>query len=157
MTPAILAAKRAKVHYWVHEYQHSPNAGAFGEEAAKMLGVDPKRVFKTLLISLHGKKDMFGVGILPVVKQLDLKAFATLFNSKKATMAEAKEAERITGYVVGGISPLGQKKTSQTVIDISALEYETIYVSAGRRGLEIQLDPIDLKRLCKARVASISR
>lgn len=157
MTPAIQTAKRAKIYYCVHEYIHTLHSESYGMEAAEALGVDPRLIFKTLLLSLHGRRDKFGIGIVSVVKQLDLKAFAAAFRSKKATMAEAKEAERISGYVVGGISPLGQKKALQTIVDLSALEYETIYISAGRRGLEIQLDPRDLLRLCNARVTNISR
>lgn len=157
MTPAIQAAHRAKVHYCVHKYKHNLHTDSYGMEAAEALDVDPNRVFKTLLASLHGSKHKFGIGIVPVVKQLDLKAFAAVFNSKKATMAEAKEAQRISGYVIEGISPLGKKKSISTVIDVSALEYDTIYISVGRRGLELELAPIDLKRLCNARLALIGR
>jgi Cys-tRNA(Pro)/Cys-tRNA(Cys) deacylase len=157
MTPAIQAAKRAKISYSVHEYRHHPHAESYGKEAAEALRVHPGRVFKTLLICLHGANNEFGIGVVPVEKRLDLKTFAAACKSKKATMAEPKVAARITGYIIGGISPLGQRKRRETIIDASALEHETIYVSAGRRGLEMQLNPLDLQRLCNAKIANIKR
>ncbi len=155
MTPAINTAKKANIKYTIHEYKHDPHTDSYGSEAAEALGVEAERVFKTLLLSLHGRINQLAVGVVPVAKQLDLKSFAAVANAKKATMADPKEAERVTGYVVGGISPLGQKRRLPTFIDESALEYETIYVSAGRRGLEIELDPRDLMRLCNAKAANI--
>ena len=141
----------------MHDYEHDPNAGSYGLEAAAALGVDEARVFKTLLVSLQGGTAPLAVGIVPVESQLDLKAFAAVAGAKKASMADPKQAERVTGYVVGGISPLGQKKSLPTIIDTSATEFDTVYVSAGRRGLEIELAPNDLQALCTATLANIKR
>lgn len=157
MTPAISAANQVKVQFTVHEYEHDPAAGSYGLEAAEAMGVEPGRVFKTLLVALQGSKAALAVGIVPVDRQLDLKAIASAAGAKKAQMAEPKEAERVTGYVVGGISPLGQKKRLLTIIDETAMKFDTVFVSAGRRGLEIELAPSDLVRLCEARVAVIGR
>jgi len=155
MTPAINAAKKAKIQYSVHEYAHDPTADSYGLEAADKMGVDPTRVFKTLVTSAGGK-DLV-VAILPVSHQLDLKLLAKGVGVKKMTMADIKVVERTTGYVVGGVSPLGQKKRLRTVIDTSAREFETMFVSAGRRGLEIELSPDDLASLTKASFASIAK
>jgi len=138
-TPAIAAAERAGIVYSVHEYAHDPKAASYGLEAAEKLGVDAARVFKTLVADVDG---MLTVAIVPVGAQLDLKALG-----KRVTMADPKLAERTTGYVTGGISPLGQRKKLPTVIDESAFAFETIHVSAGRRGLEIELAPADLLAL----------
>ena len=154
MTPAVVAAQRAGIRYAVHEYEHDPAAASYGLEAAEKLGVEPARVFKTLLASVDGK---LAVAIVPVAHSLDLKALAAALRAKKAAMADVAEAERATGYVAGGISPLGQRKRLATVLDESALEWETINVSGGRRGLELELDPRDLVRLCDARTAGIAR
>ena len=155
MTPAINAAKKAKIQYSVHEYAHDPTADSYGLEAADKMGVDTTRVFKTLVTSAGGK-DLV-VAILPVSHQLDLKLLAKGVGVKKMTMADIKVVERTTGYVVGGVSPLGQKKRLRTVIDTSAREFETMFVSAGRRGLEIELSPDDLASLTKASFASIAK
>ena len=157
MTPAIKAAEKAKIRFTVHEYEHDPAARSYGEEAATVLKQDPERVFKTLVVALNATNNQLAVGIVPVSKQLDLKSIAAAAGAKKASMAEAKNAERATGYVLGGISPLGQKKRLPTVVDASALRFETIYVSAGRRGLEIELTPGDLVKLCNAQAADIAR
>ena len=157
MTPAIKTAEKARIVFTVHDYEHDPNAGSYGLEAAAALGVDEARVFKTLLVSLQGGTAPLAVGIVPVESQLDLKAFAAVAGAKKASMADPKQAERVTGYVVGGISPLGQKKSLPTIIDTSATEFDTVYVSAGRRGLEIELAPNDLQALCTATLANIKR
>ncbi len=157
MTPAITAAKRAKISHRVHEYRHDPTAPSYGLEAAQALGVAPERVFKTLLVALNGDAKRLAVGIVPVAQQLDLKAMAAACKAKKAEMADAREAERATGYVVGGISPIGQKKKLPAIIDASADELDTIYVSAGRRGLEIELAPRDLQRLIGADFSAIAR
>jgi len=157
MTPAIKTAEKARIVFTVHDYEHDPNAGSYGLEAAAALGVDEARVFKTLLVSLQGGTAPLAVGIVPVESQLDLKAFAAVAGAKKASMADPKQAERVTGYVVGGISPLGQKKSLPTIIDTSATEFDTVYVSAGRRGLEIELAPNDLQALCRATLANIKR
>lgn len=157
MTPAIIAAKRANIAHQVHEYRHDPAAQSYGLEAAQAMGVVPERVFKTLLVALNGDARRLAVGIVPVARQLDLKAMAAACGAKKADMADAREAERATGYVVGGISPVGQKKRLPSVIDESATGFETIYVSAGRRGLEIELAPRDLLQVIGARFAPIAR
>ena len=157
MTPAIKTAEKARIVFTVHDYEHDPNADSYGLEAAAALGVDETRVFKTLLVSLQGGTAPLAVGIVPVESQLDLKAIAAAAGAKKAGMADPKQAERVTGYVVGGISPLGQKKSLPTIIDTSATEFDTVYVSAGRRGLEIELAPNDLQALCTATLANIKR
>ena len=138
-TPATVAAERAGIVFTVHEYVHDPKAASYGLEAAEKLGLDPARVFKTLVADVDGK---LTVAIVPVGAQLDLKALG-----KRVTMADVRLAERTTGYVTGGISPLGQRKRLPTVLDESALVFETIHVSAGRRGLEIELAPTDLLEL----------
>ncbi len=157
MTPAIVMAKKAGIEYSIHTYTHDPEAQSYGLEAAEALGLEPGQVFKTLLVSLSGAKASLAVAIVPVGNQLDLKAMAKASGAKKVVMAEPQIAERITGYVVGGISPLGQKKQLPVVIDTSAMSCESVYVSAGKRGLEIQLGPEDLVNLCKAKVGSIAR
>ncbi|MGH1429701.1 MAG: Cys-tRNA(Pro) deacylase [Neptuniibacter sp.] len=157
MTPAINAAKKAKVNYNVHEYTHDPKAESYGEEAAEAIGVAAERVFKTLLVAINGDNKKLAVGVVPVSGQLDLKAMATALKAKKLTMANPQDAERATGYVVGGISPLGQKKRLPMVLDSSAECFETIYMSAGRRGLEIEMSAADLQTLTGAVIASIGK
>lgn len=157
MTPAINVAKKAKVTYKIHEYEHDPQAESYGKEAAEILGLAEGQVFKTLMVALGGNKNQLAVGVVPVANQLDLKAFASAVGVKKVAMADPKDAERVTGYLLGGISPLGQKKRLPTVIDESALAYDTIFVSAGRRGLEIELSPQDLQKLVQAKTSSIGR
>ncbi len=157
MTPAINAAKRGKANYRLHEYAHDPNAPSYGEEAAQLLGQDPARVFKTLLVALNGDGRHLAVAVVPVAGQLDLKAMAAALKAKKVTMAAPADAERATGYVVGGISPLGQKKRLPTVLDASAANFATIFMSAGRRGLEIEMSAADLTRLTGAVSAAIGR
>jgi Cys-tRNA(Pro)/Cys-tRNA(Cys) deacylase len=148
-TPAIAAVTRAGVAFRVHEYEHDPRAASYGLEAAEKLALDPARVFKTLVADVDGT---LTVAVVPVEAQLDLRALG-----KRARMAEAGAAERATGYVAGGISPLGQRRALPTVVDESALRHETIHVSAGRRGLELEIAPADLVELTGARVASIAR
>lgn len=148
-TPAIVAAEAAGIPFTLHEYAHDPKAESYGQEAAELLGLDPARVFKTLVVDRNGT---LAVAIVPVAAQLDLNALG-----KRSSLADRVKAERATGYVLGGISPLGQRRQLPTTIDASALGYETIHVSAGRRGLEIELDPHDLVRLTGAEVAAISR
>jgi len=155
MTPAIDTAKKAKISYVVHEYHHDPDAESYGLEAAEKLNTDPARVFKTLVVS-DGGKDLT-VAVVPVEHQLDLKLLAKAVGAKKMAMADVKLVERTTGYVVGGVSPLGQKKRLRTVIDASAQEFETMFVSAGRRGLEIELSPADLAALTGAFFAPVAR
>lgn len=153
-TPATVALNRAGVAFTTHTYEHDPAATSYGLEAAEVLGLDPDRVFKTLFADVDGR---LVVGIVPVSRQLDLKALAAAAGGKKATMADAAAAERATGYVVGGISPLGQKRAHPTVLDESALDFETVYVSGGRRGLDLGLAPGDLVRLTEATTAAIAR
>jgi Cys-tRNA(Pro)/Cys-tRNA(Cys) deacylase len=147
MTPAVVAAERAGIPFTLHEYEHEAGA-AYGLEAAAKTGVDAARVFKTLVVTQDGA---LSVAIVPVAAQLDLRALG-----KRAALADRAAAERATGYVLGGISPLGQRKRLPTLLDESALAFETIFVSAGRRGLEIELAPDDLVRLTDARVAAVA-
>lgn len=147
MTPAINLAKKAKIFYKVHEYTHDAAHDSYGLEAAENLGVDDKRIFKTLLVDVDGK---LVVGIIPVSSMMSMKNIAKASGGKKATMADKSDVECSTGYILGGVSPLDQKMRLKTVIDASAEAQETIYVSAGRRGLEIELKPEDLKRLVSA-------
>lgn len=153
MTPAIERAKKASISFQIHEYEHDPAADSYGEEAAEKLGVASDRVFKTLVVS-HGAKDL-AVAVLPVSRQLNLKQFAKAIGAKKAAMADKAVAERATGYVLGGVSPIGQKKALTTVIDASAEQFDTIYISAGRRGLELELSPADLSALTRGKFAPI--
>jgi Cys-tRNA(Pro)/Cys-tRNA(Cys) deacylase len=153
-TPAVAAAKGAAIPFSVHEYTHDPAAASYGLEAATKLGLDPVRVFKTLVASVDGSPPM---ALVPVTGSLDLKALAAAAGGKRASMAEPRAAERATGYVAGGISPLGQRRKLPAVVDRSALNQDTVFVSAGRRGLEIQLEPADLVRLLDARIAPIGR
>ena len=155
MTPAVEVAREAGVAFEILEYTHDPGAEGYGVEAAEALHLDPALVFKTLVAKLDGRA--LAVGIVPVGARLDLKALAATLGARKAEMAPPAEAERATGYVVGGISPLGQKRRLATALDASALLHETIYVSAGRRGTEIALAPGDLVRLTGAQVAEIAR
>ena len=157
MTPAINAAKKAKIYHVVHQYHHDPNADSYGEEAAQVLGQDPNRVFKTLVAALNDDNKKLAVAIVPVSQQLDLKALAAAGSAKKASMANPQDAERATGYVLGGISPLGQRKRLPTFLHKSALSFETIYVSAGKRGLEIELAANDLLTLTSGKAAAIAR
>jgi len=157
MTPAINAAKKGKVKYEIHEYAHDPAAASYGEEAADALGLEYGQVFKTLLVAINGDQRKLAVGIVPVSGQLDLKAIASALKAKKVTMANPADAERATGYVVGGISPLGQKKRLPMVVDSSAENYPTICMSAGKRGLEIEMAAADLVKLTGAVLAPIGR
>ena len=148
-TPAIVAAERAGIPFRLHAYEHDPAADSYGVEAAEKLGLDPGSVFKTLVVELDGKP---ALALVPVSAQLDLRALG-----KRAAMAGREEAERATGYVLGGISPLGGRKRLPTLLDSSALGHDTIHVSAGRRGLQIELAPHDLVRLTGAEIRSIAR
>ena len=149
-----MALSKAGLPFTTHTYEHDPAAKSYGLEAAEALGLATAQVFKTLLVEVDGK---LAVGVVPVDKQLDLKAMAAALNAKKATMADPAAAERSTGYVVGGISPIGQKRSLPTVVDSSASEQDTVYVSGGRRGLDIGLAPADLLTITAARTAPISR
>lgn len=153
-TPATVMLERAGVPFTPHTYEHDPAAESFGLEAAQALGVDPEQVYKTLLVSVDSG---LGVGIVPVDRQLDLKAIASALGTKKAVMADPRVAERTTGYVVGGISPLGQKKALPTVLDSTAAQFDTVFVSGGKRGFDLELAPEDLVRLTRAVQAPIAR
>ena len=155
MTPGILAAKKAKISYTVHEYDHDPSAESYGNEAADKMGVDPNRVFKTLVVALDNKE--LAVGLVPVTSMLSLKLIAKAAKAKKAGMADKQEVQRSTGYVLGGVSPLGQKKRLKTFIDATAEQYDTVFVSAGKRGLEIELAPADLATLTGAGFADLQQ
>ena len=153
-TPAIVAAERAGIAFGVLEYTHDPAAASYGLEAAVALGLDPASVFKTLVAALDG--GALVVAIVPVGARLNLKALAGALGGKRAEMADGASAERATGYVLGGISPLGGKRALPTAIDMGALAHPTIHVSAGRRGLELALAPADLVRLTRAIVAPLT-
>ncbi|WP_270888340.1 Cys-tRNA(Pro) deacylase [Pedococcus sp. 5OH_020] len=153
-TPATAALIRLGIPFGLHRYAHDPAAASYGLEAAAALSVPPGQVFKTLLVS--GERGL-AVGVVPVDRQLDLKALATALGLKKVVMASPAAAERSTGYVLGGISPLGQRKALPMVVHRSVEELETVYVSGGRRGLDISLSPADLVRATGALVASIAR
>ncbi|WP_100754227.1 Cys-tRNA(Pro) deacylase [Vibrio salilacus] len=155
MTPAIKLAKKKKIPYEIHQYQHDSRAESYGLEAAEVLGQDPAKVFKTLLFSLNGEAKNLAVAIIPVDQKLNLKLAAKAAQAKKAEMADADIAQKITGYVVGGISPLGQKKALPTFIHISAEQKETMCVSAGKRGLEIELLPKDLAALTRGQFVEL--
>jgi Cys-tRNA(Pro)/Cys-tRNA(Cys) deacylase len=155
MTPGIKVAKESKIPFKVHEYRHDPSSESYGLEAAEKLGIPKTRVFKTLIVALDGKT--LAVCIVPVSAMLNMKLMAKAAGGKRAEMATKSEVERATGYILGGVSPLGQKKRLRTFIDSSAENYPTIFVSAGRRGLEIELSPDDLKALTNAVYAEISQ
>jgi len=152
-TTATLALERAKVTFTLHEYAHDPRHDSYGLEASEALGVPPERVFKTLVAAVDGS---LAVGVVPAGRQLDLKALAAAAGGKKAVLAEVAAAERATGYVAGGISPVGQKRRLPVVIDASALALATMFCSAGRRGLEIEIAPADLVKAAGATVAPIA-
>jgi len=153
-TPATVALTAAGVAFTVHSYDHDPSHPSYGEEAAEAMGVSPERVFKTLVADVDGA---LTVAVVPVAGQLDLKALAAAAGGKRAAMADPALAERTTGYVRGGISPLGQRKRLPTVLDESATGHDTICVSAGRRGLEVELSPHALTTLTQATLAPIAR
>jgi Cys-tRNA(Pro)/Cys-tRNA(Cys) deacylase len=152
-TPATTALNRSKIAFTLHPYDHDPRAEAFGEEAAQALGIEPARIFKTLIADVDGK---LACAVVPVSGRLDLKALASALGAKKATMADPAAAARATGYVVGGISPIGQKQRLPVVVDASVETFLTVFVSAGRRGLQVELAPADLARASGARLAPIS-
>lgn len=153
-TPATRTLRADGAVFTIREYAHDPRAASYGEEAAHALGIDPARVFKTLVADVDGR---LVVGVVPVSGNLDLKALASACDGKRAAMADPAAAQRATGYVLGGISPLGQRTRLTTVIDTSALDFTTIYVSAGRRGLEVEVAPADLIRITHAQDAPIAR
>ncbi|MET0029202.1 MAG: Cys-tRNA(Pro) deacylase [Candidatus Thiodiazotropha sp.] len=155
MTPAIAVAKKAGIAFTTHSYEHDPQHESYGLEAAEKLGIPPTQVFKTLVVALDGKG--LAVAIVPVSTTLDLKAMAKSLGAKKVAMADARSVERSSGYVLGGVSPLGQKRLLPTLIDASARSLSQMFVSAGRRGLEIALDPQDLCALLDADFQEIGK
>jgi len=155
MTPGIRLVKKKKITHKVHQYKHDSANTAYGLEAVEKMQVDETRVFKTLVVRLDN--EALAVGVIPVSSMLSMKHIAKTFSAKKAVMADKSDVERVTGYVLGGVSPLGQKKCLKTVIDVSANNHQTIFVSAGRRGLDIELTPDDLKEACAAVFSEISQ
>ncbi len=153
-TPALVALHRAGIEVTVHAYAHDPRARSYGLEAAEALGLDPARVFKTLMIEVDGA---LAVAVVPVGGSLDLKRVAAALRGKKAQLADAAAAQRATGYVLGGISPFGQKRVHRTVVDASALKHPTVFVSGGRRGLDLEVAPADLVAQTQAITAGIAR
>lgn len=151
-TPATLLLQQAGVPHTLHRYAHDPAVTDFGLEAARELGLPPERIFKTLMVAVDGN---LAVAVVPVSGNLNLKSFAASLGAKKSVLADPLAAQRRTGYVLGGISPLGQRQPSPTILDFSAVDYPTILVSGGRRGLDIELAAQDLMRLTGARLAAI--
>ena len=153
MTKAINLLKKYKCDFKIHKYEHDPACANFGNEALEKLGLDANQVYKTLLVELTPKELV--VCVVPVSKQLSLKEVADIFGVKKAQMAQKDEAQKVTGYLLGGISPLGQKKLLRTVLDESINDFKTIFISGGKRGLDIELNPKDLEVILKAKVGRI--
>jgi len=153
MTPAIRLLKKQKISYKVHQYEHENSSLSFGEEAAQKLDTVTKQIFKTLVVKTSD--DDFAVGVICVSSKLSLKAMAKVLGVKKVAMADAKDVEKITGYILGGVSPLGQKKRLKTILDTSSKDFDTIFVSGGKRGLDIELSVNDLQKLLDAKFEEI--
>ncbi|WP_198304734.1 Cys-tRNA(Pro) deacylase [Arcobacter vandammei] len=154
MTPAINLLKKHKCNFQIHKYDHDPACVNFGDEAVEKLGLDANQVYKTLLVELSPKELV--VCVVPVSKQLSLKNVADIFDSKKAQMASKDEAQKVTGYLLGGISPLGQKRLLRTILDETVKDFKTIFISGGKRGLDIELNPKDLEVLLNAKIGKIT-
>ncbi len=155
-TPATEALVRAGVQFVLRPYDHDPGSTAYGDEAAAALGVDPFRIFKTLVIDIGAARPELAVAVVPVGTQLDLKRFAAALGAKKAAMADKDQVARSTGYVLGGVSPVAQKVALPTLIDETAQLWDTIFVSAGKRGLQVELSPVDLADVISASFADIA-
>lgn len=153
MTPAVNITKKAKIDYTLHSYTHDPASASYGEEASEKLGISADRVFKTLVAQIDGRELV--VAVIPVSSMLSMKHIAKAAGGKKAEMAKGSDVERSSGYILGGVSPLGQKKRLRTFIDSSAENFPTIYVSAGRRGLEIELSPNDLAKITDGEMVAL--
>lgn len=153
MTPAVNVAKKGNVPYQLHTYIHDPSSASYGEEASEKLGIPPERVFKTLVVMIDAREMV--VAVIPVSSMLSMKQIAKAVGGKKAEMANGADVERSTGYILGGVSPLGQKKRLKTFIDATAVNFPTIYVSGGRRGLDIELSPLDLAKLTNGMFAPL--
>ncbi|WP_310439754.1 Cys-tRNA(Pro) deacylase [Sulfuricurvum sp.] len=153
MTPAVNIAKKAKIDYILHSYTHDPASASYGEEASEKLGISSDRVFKTLVAQIDSRELV--VAVIPVSSMLSMKQIAKASGGKKAEMAKGVDVERSSGYILGGVSPLGQKKRLRTFIDSSAANFATIYVSAGRRGLEIELSPNDLVKITDGEMVAL--
>ena len=156
-TPAVVALTASGVPFALHAYDHDPGRTDYGDEASEALGLGAGRLFKTLIVSLQGGRVALGCAVVPVATHLDLRALAQLAGAKKVALADPALAERATGYVVGGISPLGHRRALPTWVDSSARRWPTVFVSAGRRGLQVELGPADLVRLTSAGVGDIAR
>ncbi|MCP4178243.1 MAG: Cys-tRNA(Pro) deacylase [bacterium] len=158
MTPAIKLLKKKNIPFTVHEYEHNPNCIHYGDEASKKLGINPDQMFKTLIVEINNNQKNLSVAIVPASKKLDIKAYASIIKEKKVNMAIPHDAEKATGYITGGISPLAQKNNNlRFIADSSINNFKTIFVSAGKRGLQIELKPKDLLLITNAKVANISK